>query len=84
MANESIPVYVHGLRNLAGEFEGGKVELEIGSMSGPSYAGKQDTVLLVVVGQDEVSKQPIDIEIAIPFSHIRDLIERLQRASQIG
>lgn len=82
MANESIPAYVHGLRNLAGEFEGGKVELQVGSMSGPSYASKHDTVVLAVVGKDDVSKQPIDIEIAIPFGHIADLIEHLQRASQ--
>jgi len=78
----AIRVHVHGLRNQAAEFEGGEVELLVGSMGGPSYAGDQLSVLLTVEGRDKGGKV-IDIEIAVPVDQVRELVGRILDRSGI-
>ena len=77
-AGESpINVHVHGLNNQVAEFEGGAAELVVGGLAGPSYAGPEHAVLLTVEGRDTKTGKAVDVEIAVPWSQVQALADRI-------
>jgi len=75
-----IRVHVHGVRNQVAEFDGGWARMYVGAIERGDEI-KENSVLLTVDGKDAAGKViDIDIEIALPFSQVDELIAQ----SEIG